>query len=578
MIGVAIVAAGVGVFVLYYLPAAPPVEEDSSTVQYEYWDFFKVPYADFWDIRAAQYFEWPMNAECFNSSSIAQGLCKPTDPNVPDVLEYPYAHYYSAINPSIFPDTANGSIWAPYRMRVTGTNVSGYSLREPVFLPVFNYGEAPGSRLEFSWYMQYLNKTRENEIGLTCGTNFVFGNDGYILESQIALQLDLQESKRIFGVVANTPAEAASWWAANTDPECLRQREIENTVSDWFVTMGGGPTTIGKYDIATGFEWYYQPFRTNLSASVDLDTGLTTVRIDHFGYGTEVLLARMFYWGNTSYQDHYLDSTQRKGWWGMENAWFEDFHFSGNLDANVMNFTLRTVVQYTLQHVCDPGPNGLYDRVDDVPLWRWGPLLDDYVADWGSTHTLSELDRYPGETYTLCAPGLPENSYGGGSSYDFTPTTWNLKRNETWTFRFPATDVVFYDPNLTPSSANPLRGEFAKMLAPLQLNRVSPSGMGTWDPATLTWTVTGPAGTGGAEGSPGPDGVAGTADDRYPAAPLPSIELRPGTASGAPPAPVEGPSATRSPPLASAESLGAANPAPRSLRPEPVDTSPRGWR
>src|SRR3990170_6413818 len=103
----------------------------------------------------------------------------------------------------------------------------------------------------------------------------------------------------------------------------------ENAVMAWFRAMGGTSTAVGKYDIYNSFEWFYQIFFLQMSATVDPD-GTTHVMIDHGAWGTEVLLARFFYWGAAPYiapgpdgtfgtaddVKNYLDSTKAAGWRG----------------------------------------------------------------------------------------------------------------------------------------------------------------------------------------------------------------------------------------------------------------------
>src|SRR5437870_13864773 len=60
--------------------------------------------------------------------------------------------------------------------------------------------------------------------------------------------------------------------------------------------------------------------------------------------------------------------------------------------------------------------------------------------------------------------------------------------------------------------------------------RTLPSSYGTWDESTNTWTLTGPATTGGPPGNPGPDGMPETSDDQYPTYSYPSIDFQPGPA------------------------------------------------
>src|SRR2546428_3284710 len=56
--------------------------------------------------------------------------------------------------------------------------------------------------------------------------------------------------------------------------------------------------------------------------------------------------------------------------------------------------------------------------------------------------------------------------------------------------------------------------------------RTLPSSYGSWDESTNTWTLTGPATTGGPPANPGPDGVPGTSDDQSPTYSHPSIDFQ----------------------------------------------------
>ncbi len=495
----------------------------SSTIDYVYYDFFNVPFGDWWDYRTAVYGEMPIMAECFNQTSIDNGVCVPTDANISDTPSYPYTYWYP-LPGNIKWDNPNNrpEIYAPYRFRTTGVDVPGYNLSEPVFLPVFNYSAAPGATLDFDWRMQYIDTATADFLAtLFCPGTARTDLDGWNIRSVINLTMDLQQSRRIFGVEAADAASAQAWWYNNIDDFCFIRGPIETAIDTWFILMGGSAAQLGKYDIANGYEWYYQAFYTQMNATVDPD-GTTHVTIDHAAWGTEALLARMFYWGNASYVESYLNSTNASGWWGMDLAWWEDLNFTGSLDAAGLNFGLSSVMQYHFQLQTFPGVNGVYDQIDDVPYWSWGPWLNDYVDNIFPKHQLSYLDRYPGLTYVHSTPG--GFNYGQSSAYDYTPISWNLKVGQTWHFEFPTGDVVFYDPNQSPIPSNPKK-DLVQVFAPLKLHSTNPAGYGDWDAQAKTWDVLGPSDTGGPAGTTGPDGIAGTADDEYPLDPWGMINL-----------------------------------------------------
>ncbi len=508
--------------------ATKKVSVGTSTIDYSYYDFFNVPYGEWWDWRFATYGDLPINADCFNATSIADGVCSPSNPAIPDSESYPYTNWYPLPgNLNWNAASNNPMIYAPYRFRATGVDVPGYNRSEPVFLPVLNYNQPAGSRLDFDWKMQYLDTATGRALtDAGCPSVDPLAYDGFYLHTQINLTMDLQESERIFNVVGTDQASAQNWWNANTNPACGLSGTVETNVKNWFLAMAGGGSGsgfVGKYDIANSYEWYYVSYFVQITATVDAD-GTTHVLIDHAATGTEVMLSRMFYWGNTSYKVNYLDSSKATGWWGMELAWFEGLDFAGSLGAPGagFDFTLSSAMQYHFQHLSAPGPNALYDRTDDVPFWTWGPILTDYTNDYFAQHPASELDRYPTATYVHSTPGGA--TYGEAHVYDYAPIRWDLTAGQSWHFQFPTGNVVFYNPNLTPKPANP-QGGFVPISSPLKYLGSTPASYGDWDAVNLTWDVYGPATTGGPPGTPGADGVPGTADDQYALRPYGAIQL-----------------------------------------------------
>jgi hypothetical protein len=522
-VALAIVSVGSATYVPPASAAAGAVPAAAAGVSFEFYDFFNVPYGEWWDYRARIYGDAPINAECFSAIAIVDGVCTPTIAAVPDVAAFPYTHW-RPFSESIDPanPSSNPFVFAPHRMRAVGTGVAGYTLQEPVFLPVLDYGAAAGARLDFDWRLQYLDRAGADALAAAGCPVSSRSLDGFVVRSQVSLTMDLPESRRVFNVEAADPTQASAWWASNADPTCLGQGPVEVAVHEWFLRMGGSEATPGKYDVASATEYFYRPFYTQIAATVD-PTGLTRVTVDHVAWGTEVLLARMFYWGNTSYKDRHLASPDARGWSGLE-PWFEDLAFQGSLRASGVDLTFTAAVPYLFEHLAAPGPNGQLDRTDDEPLWAWGPTLLDRRFGWGAAHPHSELDRYPAPAaYVRSTPG--SRQYGASGAYDHVPVAWDLPEGTSWAFRFPTNAVVLYDPNLTPVGADP-RGGYVAIATTLEYLETVPATYGAWD-AGKTWEVLGPATTGGPEGSPGPDGVPGTADDQYALEPWGTLHLGP---------------------------------------------------
>ncbi len=515
----------------------------TSTLDYRFYDFFNVPYGQWWDYRTTlgTYGDIPPNTNCFNATSgtlLVSGrpLCATNaNPNIPRAETYPYTNWYPLPGNVKWNNPGNDPlVYAPYRFNATGVDVPGYNLSEPVYLPVRNYAAPIGQQLKINWYLQYLDSPTDQALrsqgcGVYDSTVASSGFDGFILWNRINVTTDLAEAKRIFGIPLNyTAANAQSWWNANTKAGYANFGPLETwfgvntgvSPSDggWFAREGNG-----KYDVYSSFQYAYTPFCTEIVGRVDPNTGTTQVYISHVAWATEVLLSRWFYWGNVSYRTYSLDSTKARGWWGMELAWFEDMHFNAALDANGLNFSLDTVLQYQFEAGSFPGADGKYrtqtgeaNPPDDVPYWTWWPVLTDYIAP--NNHP-TELARYTLKNYIHTTAGA--GIYAQNVSFDYVPITWNLKAGQTWSFGFPKGNVVFFNPNTSPIPSNP-QGQLVQIFAPLKYNFTFPGSLGgisIWNGSANTWNVFGPTNTGGPDSS-GPG--------KYPAVwPYPSIFFTP---------------------------------------------------
>lgn len=487
-------------------PAHRYVSVATSTLDYNFYDFFNVPYGEWWDLRLSKYGDLPIGSNCFNQVSISDGVCAITNPAIPNAETYPYTDWYpqpAGTGSNSWSHIGNDPlIYAPYRFDAVGVNQQGYNTSEPVFLPVLNYAAAPQatSYVNFDWSMQYLDMSTANYVvnTLKCplGAGQHFGDDGFMIRSQIDLTLDEHEAGRLFGADTSSPTNYQNFWTAASVP-CNAAKGFPSTtetnVENWFSNMGNT-----KYDIFSSFQYFYSPFYLAISATVDPATLTTHVHIDTSAWGTEVLLARMFYWGNASYAANYLNSAAARGWWGMELAWFEDFHFNGTLVPSGMDFHLNTAMEYHFNELTAPGPDGtLRDSAhpndkDDVPYWTWGPWLSDYIP--ASKAHVSELTRYTSPYSTITGylhstPGTGTWIYGVNASYEFIPTSWAPKAGEEWHFVFPFGNVKFYNPTTSPQPSNPVSSDYQPVYAPVAFWETRP-GSSSWGGDLQSWNQT----------------------------------------------------------------------------------------
>src|SRR5256712_606578 len=207
------------------------VSVGTSTLDYRFYDFFNVPYGQWWDYRTTigTYGDIPPDANCFNATSGTQlvsgkPLCATNaNPSLPASESYPYTNWYPLPGNVHWNNPGNDPlVYAPYRFNATVVDTPGYNLTEPVYLPVRNYAAPVGQQLKINWYLQYLDSPTDQALrSQGCGaydsTIASSGFDGFILWSRINVTTDLAESKRIFGMPLNyTAANAQSWWNANT--------------------------------------------------------------------------------------------------------------------------------------------------------------------------------------------------------------------------------------------------------------------------------------------------------------------------------------------------------------------------
>ncbi|HLE54189.1 MAG TPA: hypothetical protein VI999_02965, partial [Thermoplasmata archaeon] len=59
------------------------VSASATSLSYDFLDFFNVPYGEWWDYRFATYGDLPINADCFNATSITDGICVPSNAAIP---------------------------------------------------------------------------------------------------------------------------------------------------------------------------------------------------------------------------------------------------------------------------------------------------------------------------------------------------------------------------------------------------------------------------------------------------------------------------------------------------------------
>ncbi len=461
------------------------VSANTTTVDVLGSQFFTAgcPYQQYWSLRYKTYGDIILNR---------------TVPSCTDY--YPWILWNTALRTET--PSWTYTLW---RLDMLATNNLGYSVANPVYLPVFNasVAPAPDSYIEMNLTLNYLNK---NNINLTDPLNIVYWDttpwristtysDGYGNLVQGTITMDLTESRRIFGVNATTPAAAQRWWYNNTVFGGA-PGPLETRMSAWLNVLGNG-----KYNTYNAFQWQYQTDITDLNATVASD-GTTTVRVFWDGWGYDVMFDRMSYWGDTNYSQAVnapWGQYQPRGWMPFETCWCENATINATI-RNSLDMHYAGTSEYWFSAVGNAGRDGILNTSDDLPGWSWAPILMDYVPRAGSGLTgalvgpNSELRWYESDLTMITSPG----SWGYGTRYEYmvTPDRWNMSLGNTVTLILPSFRMPWFDPVKSAWNPSKLIGDYVTFLSNLTLRLVTPSAGGywLWDARAKVFSLAAPAG------------------------------------------------------------------------------------
>ncbi len=409
----------------------------------------------------------------------------------------PCVNYYPWVLVATSAASQNPSYLATlFHLDARVANHPGYDAWNPVIMPILNAGVGPGpsSYIRFNLSFDYMNQSTVNYWDTTLwnvNPKFTDGT-GYLVRGNITM--DLQESKRVFGVNGTTPAQAQDWWNANTLPG-RPAGTVEQAFGRWLMLQGNGP-----YDIWNGFTWYYEPDITDLNATVAAD-GTTTVTVFMDGWGLDVLLARWFYWGAQNYTKAVSAPYWQYpplGWMPFERCDCENATIQGRIGTS-MDLNFSAISEYNFNAIGNHGPDGILGTSDDVAAWAFGAYLEDYVPPAGSglpgasSFPNSELRWYESNTTLLTTPG----GYGYGQPYEYTavPTRWNMSLGHTLTIAMPTTPVTWYDPVRSTWNTTSRIGNYVTFNTSIGAIEVAPSsGYWLWDNRTNVLSIAATAG------------------------------------------------------------------------------------
>ena len=219
------------------------LEAGSRTVTYEWYDFFDVPFGEWWYSRA---------------------LCYGTDVPLTDAYPYICRHNY---NETMFDTFSNA------RLNITGRNMAELNMNErPEFLPLF--GDARGGTAKIDWFMQYLT---EEELQFYPMYS-VEWNDGFIISLNGTVTLDGTAAMAVMGITNEELDDFDAWWAAN-------QVSFVFEYIDWMMYEANE-----RLDIFPMYEYPLSPLTFDIVAEKVGDEIVLTY--DTVTWGMEALMTR----------------------------------------------------------------------------------------------------------------------------------------------------------------------------------------------------------------------------------------------------------------------------------------------
>ncbi|MBU0685589.1 MAG: PKD domain-containing protein [Candidatus Thermoplasmatota archaeon] len=228
------------------------------SVDYRYYDFFDVPFGEWWDSR------WDIY-------------------HTEQIISYTYPTMFYLY------DQPPGKIWTYSNMMldVKGRNMSEINMNShPEFLPFL--GTARGGNATIDWFMQYLTKA---EMARYPGATAAW-YDGWVISLNGTTTMDKQAAMTILNVTSAGYDNFANWWTAN-------ERGVEDAYVAWLMNEGNK-----RLDIYNMYEYPLTPLTFNLGAQKVADKIVLTY--DIVSWGMEAMMTR---WLHEAFMptEHYFE-------------------------------------------------------------------------------------------------------------------------------------------------------------------------------------------------------------------------------------------------------------------------------
>jgi len=381
------------------------------TVDYRWYDVFKVPFGPWYPQRTLYY-----------SGADYEGIWSNTYP-------YIYQYYGDAAHTNLY-------LYSNMRLNITAVNVPEINMSHPEFLPMF--GNTAGGHATLNWHMQYLDPA---VVRRDYGPAAQMYNDGWFVNLTGKTTLDKDAAMAVTGMTATEFDDFDTYWA--TKGLTLR--------ATWQTWIGENQSN-EVFDINNMYATPFQMIGFGLHAQKSGDKLVLTVYVD--AWGMEALMTRWL-------RDAFVPT----------EIWMEGFWMNATIGPQTSNIFIKTDVEYGVYAFMSRNNNSnpvwlwkplhadYFESSGDHPKSEFDPYARDINPDTGQAYTYKNWN--PGSAL-----------YGTNVSYDVTPCAWNLTDNETMSFTWPAGPQQFEKPtsgggvnnvtqNMTISYAEPMPGDYS---------------------------------------------------------------------------------------------------------------------
>jgi hypothetical protein len=258
----------------------------TRTVDYRWYDVFKVPFGPWYPRRTIYYPGVDYEAVWSNS--------------------YPYIYVY-------YGDSAHHNLYlySNMRLNITAVNLPDVNMSRPLFLPMF--GSTTGGHAILNWHMQYLDPALVDQ---SYGASATAYNDGWVVNLTGVTTLDKDAAMAVTGMTSAEFDNFPTYWAT-------KGLTLRSTWQQWLIEGQAN----GVYDIYNMYASTAQMIGFGLHGQKVGDKVILTVYADT--WGMDALIAR---WLRAAFVP--------------TEVWMEGFWMNATIGPQTSNIFIKTDVEY----------------------------------------------------------------------------------------------------------------------------------------------------------------------------------------------------------------------------------------